>query len=58
MAASNALRGDVWVDTFSVFSRKVTPGDDGGNLVCATGAVCFRAALKWSPLSALRGGDL
>ena len=31
---------------------------DGGNLVCATGADCVRAALDWSPLSALRGGDL
>ena len=41
-----------------VFSYKVAPGDDVGNLVCSTGAARARLALECSPLSALRGGDL
>ena len=37
-----------------VFSYKVAPGDDVGNLVCSTGAPRARLALECSPLSALR----
>ena len=56
-------QGDVWNRTKPcVFSRKVAPGDDGGNFVCATGAAGAWFALGWRksgpPVSALRRGDL
>ena len=53
-------RGDAGEDGIGrkpyVFSHKVAPDVDVGNLVCVTCPVA-RLALEWSPLSALCGAD-